>query len=163
MVYKNAECYIATEYLTDRKPEPVVEVVATEEPQSVEDIVEENVENASDYVEEPAEETSDEGTDGMVYLGNFKITSYCGGSCCNGKWAGTTSTGVAPSEGRTIAVAPSVIPYGSTVYIDGVGYRVAEDTGGFANRNSYQIDLYMDSHSTANNWGVQYRDVWIVE
>ena len=60
-------------------------------------------------------------------------------------------------------MAPSVIPYGSTVYIDGVGYRVAEDTGGFANRNSYQIDLYMDSHSAANNWGVQYRDVWIVE
>lgn len=102
-------------------------------------------------------------TEGLVYLGEFKITAYCGGSCCNGKWAGTTSTGVAPSEGRTIAVAPWVIPYGSQVYIDGVGYRTAEDTGGFANRNSHQIDLFIASHSRANTWGVQYRNVWIVK
>lgn len=107
------------------------------------------------HVSEEIEETD------LVYLGKFKITAYCGGVCCNGKWAGTTSTGVSPKDGRTIAVAPWVIPYGSKVYIDGVGYRTAEDTGGFANRNSQQIDLYMSSHNATGSWGVQYRDVWI--
>lgn len=99
---------------------------------------------------------------GWEYLGEFKITAYCGGSCCNGKWAGITSTGVSPKTGRTIAVAPWIIPYGSEVMIEGLdNIYIAEDTGGFANRNSYQIDLFVSSHSSANEWGVQYRKVWI--
>lgn len=99
----------------------------------------------------------------LEYLGEFKITAYCGGRCCNGKWAGQTSTGVRPSEGTTIAVAPWVIPYGTMVYIEGVGTRVAQDTGGFANRNDHQIDLYFDHHGSTDSWGVQYRKVWIVK
>ena len=118
----------------------------------------------SDYLTtvKPLEETVDNYTDGWTYLGEFKITAYCGGSCCNGEWANQTSTGVSPREGRTIAVAPWVIPYGSEVKIDGLNnVYVAEDTGGFANRNSYQIDLFMDSHANTNSWGVQYRKVYI--
>lgn len=99
---------------------------------------------------------------GWVSLGEFKITAYCGGACCNGKWAGTTSSGVTPAEGRTIAVAPWVIPYGTQVKIAGLGSTyVAEDTGGFAYRNDHQIDLFVASHSAANSWGVTYREVWI--
>ena len=98
------------------------------------------------------------------FLGTLKITAYCGGSCCNGGWAGQTSTGVAPREGRTIAVAPWVIPYGSKVKIEGLDETyVAEDTGGFANRNDHQIDLFMTSHSDTGTWGVQHRRVWIVD
>ena len=95
------------------------------------------------------------------YLGEFKITAYCGGSCCNGKWAGQTATGVKPSEGTTIAVAPWVIHNGSEVYIYGIGTRIAHDTGGFANRNDHQIDLFFDSHRLTEEWGVQYRKVWV--
>ena len=98
------------------------------------------------------------------FLGTFKITAYCGGSCCNGGWAEQTSTGVAPREGRTIAVAPWVIPYGSKVKIEGLDETyIAEDTGGFANRNDRQIDLFMEDHSRTGAWGVQHRRVWIVD
>ena len=38
---------------------------------------------------------------------------------------------------------------------------VAEDTGGFANRNPYQIDLFVADHASAASWGVQYHEVWI--
>lgn len=31
-------------------------------------------------------------------LGTFRLTAYCGGKCCNGKWAGKTSTGVGRSD-----------------------------------------------------------------
>ena len=73
---------------------------------------------------------------GWVSLGEFKVTAYCGGACCNGKWAGTTASGAVPSEGRTIAVAPWIIPYGTQVRIEGMdAVYVAEDTGGFANSN----------------------------
>lgn len=43
-------------------------------------------------------------------LGTFKITHYCGGSCCNDEWAGVTATGAPLVEGDTIAVDPTVIP-----------------------------------------------------
>lgn len=99
---------------------------------------------------------------GWTSLGEFKITAYCGGACCNGKWAGTTASGASPAEGRTIAVAPWIIPYGTQVRIEGLdGIYVAEDTGGFANSNPYQIDLFVSEHSHAGSWGVRYRQVWV--
>lgn len=61
----------------------------------------------------------------------------------NGK--GITATGTTAKEGRTIAVDPKVIPYGTKVYIDGWGYRIAEDCGGGIKGN--HIDIYVDSAS----------------
>ena len=107
-----------------------------------------------------AEDTS--AGSGWVSLGEFKITAYCGGACCNGQWAGTTSSGAAPTEGRTIAVAPGLIPYGTHVKIAGVdGVFVAEDTGGFANSNPRQIDIYYADHGRATSRGVSYREIWV--
>lgn len=61
----------------------------------------------------------------------WRITRYCPKSCCNGGYAGRTSTGAKPTVGRTIAVDPSVIPYGTHVKIEGLNYEfVAEDCGG---------------------------------
>ena len=135
VLYGNEEHYIHSEYLTTVKPK--VEEIDT------------------DYIFNDSESE-------WKYLGEFKITSYCGGECCNGKWAGTTSTGVVPKAGRTIAVAPWIIPYGSEVMIEGLdNIYIAEDTGGFANRNDYQIDLFSSSHERAMEWGIQYRKVWI--
>lgn len=112
--------------------------------------------------EEEAEPVSEETESEWVSLGEFKITAYCGGTCCNGQWAGQTSTGVRPTPHRTIAVAPWVIHYGTEVRIEGLDYTyVAEDTGGFVKRNDHQIDLLMDSHAATCNWGVQYLEVWI--
>ena len=99
---------------------------------------------------------------GWVSRGEFKVTAYCGGACCNGKWAGTTASGAVPSEGRTIAVAPWIIPYGTQVRIEGMdAVYVAEDTGGFANSNPYQIDLFVSDHGHATSWGVSYREIWV--
>ena len=96
-----------------------------------------------------------------VYMGRYKLTAYCNCSKCCGQWAGgPTATGTMPKQGRTIAVDPKVIPYGSKVIINGHTY-IAEDCGGGIKGN--RIDVYMDSHSAALQFGVQYADVYVVK
>ena len=94
------------------------------------------------------------------YLGRFKITAYCPCSKCCGKANGITASGTKVKEGRTIAVDPKIIPLGSKVELNGKTY-VAEDVGGAIKGNS--IDLYFNSHSEANNWGVKYKNVYLIK
>lgn len=89
----------------------------------------------------------------------YRLTAYCACEICNGKWAGQTATGVVPKEGRTIAVDPKVIPYGTHVIIYGHEY-IAEDCGGGIKGN--RIDIFFESHQAANDFGVRYADVYIV-
>jgi 3D (Asp-Asp-Asp) domain-containing protein len=79
-------------------------------------------------------------------LGDVKLTAY-------GPGAPHTASGTRPVAGRTIAVDPDVIPLGNWVYIEGIGLRRAEDTGGAINGN--KIDIYMDSNGEAGDFGVQ--------
>jgi 3D (Asp-Asp-Asp) domain-containing protein len=92
------------------------------------------------------------------YLGEFKLTAYCACENCCGKTDGITASGTIATEGRTIAVDPTVIPYGTEVTINGNTY-VAEDCGGAIDGN--RIDVYFDSHSEAWDFGVQYADVYL--
>lgn len=64
-----------------------------------------------------------------------------------------TFTGTWPAAGRTVAVDPNVIPLGTRVYIEGYGWRVAEDTGGLI--KGHKIDLFFDSEIECINFGVQ--------
>lgn len=93
-----------------------------------------------------------------VFLGEFTLTAYCPGRCCCGKWAnGYTATGTLATEGRTIAVDPDVIPYGSRVLLiwpDGTQHSyIAEDCGGGVNGN--HIDVFFNDHQAARVFGVQ--------
>ena len=91
-------------------------------------------------------------------MGRFKLTGYCACMYCCGKTDGITSTGVKARAGRTIAVDPRIIPYGSTVIINGKEY-VAEDCGG-AIKNK-KIDIFFNSHEEALEWGVKYAEVYV--
>lgn len=91
-------------------------------------------------------------------ISNVTLTAYSAGPASTGKSAGQpgfgkTSTGTTVTEGRTIAVDPSVIPMGWWVYIEGIGYRRAEDTGSAVKGN--KIDVYFDSESYANKFGLK--------
>ena len=91
-------------------------------------------------------------------IGEYTITHYCPCEKCCGKTDGITATGTIATADRTIAVDPSVIPYGTEVIIDGKTY-VAEDCGGAIKGN--RIDIFCDSHDEAINRGRATREVFI--
>ncbi|WP_282198051.1 3D domain-containing protein [Collibacillus ludicampi] len=77
---------------------------------------------------------------------NCKLTAYTSGYESTGKRPGDpgygiTSSGRVATIGRTIAVDPEVISIGSKVYIEGLGIRYAEDTGGAI--KGHHIDVYV--------------------
>lgn len=99
-----------------------------------------------------------------VFLGEFTLTAYCPGRCCCGVWAnGYTATGTLATEGRTIAVDPDSIPYGTHVLLiwpDGTQHSyIAEDCGSGVNGN--HIDVFFNDHQTARVFGVQSAMVYL--
>ena len=94
------------------------------------------------------------------YLGNYKLTYYCSCELCCDVETGITATGTPVVEGQTIAVDPSVIPYGTQVIINGHVFT-AEDCGGAIKGN--RIDIYVNDHDRANALGVNYADVYLVK
>ncbi len=75
---------------------------------------------------------------------------------------GITSTGKVPQVGRTIAVDPKVIPYGTRVYIPALGQTyIAEDCGGAIKGN--KIDIFMSSEEKCISWGVRNIEIKILK
>ena len=98
----------------------------------------------------------------LIYLGEFKLTAYCAElhpHIC-GEGRGITASGTIATPGRTIGVDPSLIPYGTEVYIEGLGWRTAEDTGGAINEK--HIDVLVDTHEGALQLGVNNGGVWML-
>lgn len=105
-------------------------------------------------------------------LGEFKLTAYCSCEKCCGKWAINRpvdeqgkeivvgSTGERLCQGISVAVDPSIIPYGSKIEINGHEYK-AQDCGSGIDGN--EIDIYFDNHADALNFGVQYSEVVMIE
>lgn len=98
----------------------------------------------------------------LIYIGDYKLTHYCTEKRAHicGLGAGITATGTQVTAGRTIAVDPRVIPYGTEVYIEGYGWRVAEDCGGAV--NGKHIDVAVETHSQALSMGTTTGGVWIL-
>jgi len=89
-------------------------------------------------------------------LKNVTLTAYSAGVESTGKdeshpQYGITASGTKVTEGRTIAVDPDVIPLGWWVYIEGIGFRRAEDKGSAIKGN--KIDIYYDSEAKAERFG----------
>lgn len=105
-----------------------------------------------------------------IFLGNFMLTAYCSCYECCGEYALNRSVddsgneivygsiGEVLTEGYSIAVDPNVIPYGTEVIIDGITYK-AQDCGGAIKGN--EIDVYFADHKRAQEFAVQYKDVYL--
>lgn len=79
----------------------------------------------------------------------------------DGNGDGYTATMTIPQEGRTIAVDPEVIPYGSKLTINGQSGYIAEDCGGDIKGN--RLDIYMVDRGQALTWGRQPVEVVVIK
>lgn len=148
---------------TKKKPEPVQETVVAAA-STTESTAAAKSSNASsskssaslaDKVKKVSASSDSESVtkDGVTFkakkvLSNVSMTAYSSEQ----EGIGTkTASGTRVQEGRTIAVDPDVIPLGWWIYIEGVGFRRAEDTGGAIKGN--KIDVYYDSLEQAIHFG----------
>lgn len=109
-----------------------------------------------------AENATVEPITNVISLGVCKVTAYCMENyphICNDGDSTQTSTGATPTVGRTVAVDPSVVPYGSEVIINGHTY-LAEDCGGAIKGN--RVDILFATHQEALDFGIQYVEVCYV-
>lgn len=130
--------------------------------------VSELVESGSDYGAETESsgnegysfeaDTQDSGEpEGLTYLGTWTTTAYCPCEICCGEWAtGCTASGVLATPNHTVACGS--LPFGTQVMIDGMIYTV-EDTG----VEGEWIDIFFNSHEEALVYGMQMKEVYLVE
>ena len=88
----------------------------------------------------------------------YKVTAYCPCAKCCGKASGRTASGTKATAGRTVA-ASSQFAFGTKLNIGGHTYTV-EDRGGAVKGN--KIDIFVNSHAEALQWGVRYLNVDVV-
>lgn len=100
---------------------------------------------------------------------NMRATAYTASYEDTGKRQGDAGFGITYTGQRArvglIAVDPRVIPLGTKMYIEcngrvDYGFATAADIGGAIKGN--KIDLYFDSKSAVNNWGVRKVKVYIL-
>ena len=98
------------------------------------------------YVSSSAEDAAPEG---MTYIGTWDISAYewSDQPCANGNW---------PTVWYTCAL--NGYPFGTTVYIDGLGYFVNEDICGTPGR----LDIFLGDVDDCKQFGIQSHDVYIV-
>ena len=92
-------------------------------------------------------------------IGTYKLTFYCPCHKCSGNWGYQTSSGATCQEGVTVACA--ILSPGTEIYIDGVGNRIVQDTGGGV--RGKHIDVFMESHEECLNNGIKYAQVYLVK
>jgi 3D (Asp-Asp-Asp) domain-containing protein len=96
--------------------------------------------------------------DSIQVLGEFVLTAYSISPHSTGKSPsapdyGITYSGTRARVGHTVAVDPKVIPIGTRVYIEGLGWRYAEDVGGAI--KGHHIDVLLPSDHDAYLFGVR--------
>lgn len=96
----------------------------------------------------------------LISMGSFVITHYCSCEECSGRWGTQTATGNHCEQGRTVAVDPDVIAYGTRILIDDNVY-VAEDCGSLVKGD--HIDIYVEDHELVEKLGKKVKKIWLIK
>lgn len=101
----------------------------------------------------------------LVDAGEFECTAYCGEKyphvCGEGK--GITASGAPFTPDQTVAADQSIFPFGTVLYIEGVGVRVVQDKG--SGIQGKHLDVAVSgTHEDALAWsGYGKHKVWVMK
>lgn len=98
----------------------------------------------------------------LIYMGEYKISYYCNekySHICGGG-TGKTASGKPTEVGVTAAADWNVLPKGSKIYIQDIGFREVQDRGSAVNGN--HIDVLVNTHDEANSNGLDHEGVWLL-
>lgn len=98
----------------------------------------------------------------LVYMGDFRYTYYCDERYPHicGYGIGLTASGKPTEVGWTVAADTSVLPMGSIIYVEGIGFREVMDRGGGV--NGKHIDILMTTHNECFKQTIINGGVWVL-
>ena len=110
---------------------------------------------SSQYVTQTARPLT--GYEQVKSLGLCRTTGYdiCY-SCCGGT-SGITASGTRATTGRSCGMKG--VPFGSRIYIEGIGYRIVEDTGYIGYNH---VDIMCDNHYQCS-LVTGYHNVYVIQ
>lgn len=94
-----------------------------------------------------------------VTFQTFEVTAYLAIDPYENRYHGITFSGVPAKPYHTVAVDIKVIAIGTWLYIDGLGWRRAEDTGNMIIGKC--LDVCVATRTEAMLFGRQPRKVWV--
>jgi 3D (Asp-Asp-Asp) domain-containing protein len=142
---------VAVDQTVTKEPVDKVVVTGTKEPEPEPEPEEEPAQTSSSSGSGSSYTPTSASTDGMEYLGTYTISAY---NFAEGHYA--TASGAYPTPYRTVAM--NGLPFGTELYIEGVGYVVVQDRGGLP---ADWIDLHIGNDS-CSSWGMPRCKVYIV-
>lgn len=151
--------------LADKKTKVETVTKKTETKSTTKQKVTENTTAAATAPETTTTQSSGYKTDeyGKYYERTMRITNYCSCAKCCGKYAYNrpkdengkdivyTASGKRAKQMYTLG-ASSVYPFGTKMYIPGVGICEVMDRGSGVT-SAYHLDMYFESHQAALNYG----------
>lgn len=139
--YENNKYFCWADYLSDTQPAKIISQTVVKKTTTTT-----NKKNSSSSKSSNTSTTKSSSKNGQ-YSFTATLTAYCHCKKCCGKSNGITASGAKVKEGVT--VANGKLPFGTRIYIEGVGERVVQDRGVGGN----SVDIYFSSHSKALAFG----------
>lgn len=100
--------------------------------------------------------------DNTSLMGQYSVFFHCDCPTCTGRAEGDLNkVGSQNVEGVTVAVDPEVIPYGTKIYVEGLGTFIAQDSIYTTKGNA--ISIYVEDHMMARTLGIRVLDVFEVK
>lgn len=92
---------------------------------------------------------------------SYTATAYLPVDSIEGRYSGVTATGTLAKPYVTVAVDPAFVPINSWIWIDGLGWWRAEDTGNKV--EGKKIDLCVSTRQEATEFGVRKMRIKILK
>jgi len=91
----------------------------------------------------------------------YTITAYLPVDSQEGRYSGVTAIGTIAKPNITVEVEPKVVPFNAWVWIDGLGWWKAEDTGNMV--KGKKIDLCVSTREEADEFGIRKMRIKILK